>query len=75
MHIYYISISISLCIYLHLVIYCNHEMTHTSYAICQNQIYIKLYGPFLWVGGNCLKTRQSHYEEIVYFLPEILGTH
>ena len=26
------------------------------------------------MGYNCLKARQSNYEEIVYFLPEILGT-
>ena len=37
--------------------------------------YIKLYGPFLWMGCNCLKAIQSHYEETVYFLPEIPGTH
>ena len=37
--------------------------------------YIKLYGPFLWMWCNCLKAIQSHYEETVYFLPEIPGTH
>ena len=37
--------------------------------------YIKLYAPSLWMGWNCLKAIQSHYEETVYFLPEILGTH
>ena len=37
--------------------------------------YIKLYAPFLWMGCNCLKAIQSHYEETVYFLPEIPGTH
>ena len=37
--------------------------------------YIKLYGLFLWMGCNCLKAIQSHYEETVYFLPEIPGTH
>ena len=73
-YIYYISISISLPIYLYIVIVCDHEITHTSYAICRDQIYIKLYDSFLWMRCNCLKARQSHYEKIVYFLPEILGT-
>ena len=54
---------------------CDHEITHTSYAICGDKIYIKLYGRFVWMGCNCLKTRQSHYEETVYFFPEIPGTH
>ena len=32
--------------------------------------------PFLCMGYNCLKARQSHYEETtVYFLPEVPGTH
>ena len=35
----------------------------------------KLYGPFLWMGCNCLKAIQSYYEETVYVLPEIPGTH
>ena len=35
--------------------------------------YIKLYAPFLWMGCNCLKAIQSHYEETVYFLPDIPG--
>ena len=35
--------------------------------------YIKLYGPFLWMGCNCLTAIESHYEEIVCFLPEIPG--
>ena len=35
--------------------------------------YIKLNGPFLWKGWNCLKAIQSHYEETVS--PEIPGTH
>ena len=25
----------------------------------------------MWIGCNCLKARQSYYEETVYFLPEI----
>ena len=75
MHIYYISISISLCIYLHIAIVCNHEITNTSYTICRDKIYIKLYDPLFWLGCNCLKARQNHYKETVYFLPEILGTH
>ena len=37
--------------------------------------YIKLYGPFFWMGCNCLKAIQSHYGETVYFLPEIAGSH
>ena len=37
--------------------------------------YIKLYSPFVWMGCNCLKATQSYYEETVYFLPEIPGTH
>ena len=37
--------------------------------------YIKLYGSFLWMGCTCLKAIQIHYEETVYFLPEIPGTH
>ena len=28
----------------------------------------KLYGPFLWMGFNCLQDK-SHFEEVVYFLP------
>ena len=27
-----------------------------------------LYGPFLWMGFNCLKVTYSHFEEAVYFL-------
>ena len=37
-------------------------------------IYI-IYGPFTLMGCNCLKARQSHYEETVYFLPESPGTY
>ena len=37
--------------------------------------YIKLYGSFLWIGCNCLKAIQSHYQETVYFLLGIPGTH
>ena len=71
MYIYVIYIYV----YMHIVIVCDHEITHTSYAICRDKIYIKLYGPLLWMGCNCLKARQSHYEETVYFLPEISGAH
>ena len=71
MYIYVIYIYV----YMHIVIVCDHEITHTSYAICRDKIYIKLYGPLLWMGCNCLKARQSHYEETVYFLPEIFGSH
>ena len=76
-YLYYISISISIsiCLCIYIVIVCDHEITHTSYAICQDKIYVKLYGPFLRMRCNCLKARQSHYEETVYFLPEIPGTH
>ena len=38
-------------------------------------ICIKFYGPILWMECNCLRAIQSHYEETVYFLPEIPGTH
>ena len=31
--------------------------------------------PFLCMRCNCLKAIQSHYEETVYFLPEIPGAH
>ena len=60
---------------MYIVIVYDHDITHTSYAICQNKIYIKLYGPLLSMGCNCLKARQSQYDEAVYFLPEITGTH
>ena len=62
-------------IYIYIAIVCDHEITHTSYAIYRDKIYIKLYGLFLWMGCNCLKARQSHYEEVVYFSPEIPGSH
>ena len=71
----YIYISLSIYIYMYIVIVCDHEITHTSYAVCRDKIYIKLYGPFLRIGCNCLKAKQSHYEETVYFLPETPGTH
>ena len=38
-------------------------------------LYIELYGPFFWMRCTCLKAIQSHYEEIVYFYPEIPCTH
>ena len=68
-------VSIYIYIYIYIAIVCDHEITHTSYVIYRDKIYIKLYGLFLWMGCNCLKTRQSHYEKTVYFLPEIPGTH
>ena len=37
--------------------------------------YIKLYSLFVWMECNCFKATQSYYEETVYFLPEIPGTH
>ena len=64
-----LSLSIYICIYI--VIVCDHEITHASYAICRDKIYIKFYDPFLWMGCNVPKARQSHYEQTVYFLPEI----
>ena len=52
----YISVYLYLSIYLsiYLAIVCDHEITHTSYAICREKIYRKLYGPILWMGSNCL---------------------
>ena len=51
-YIYYISLSVSLSIYIAIV--CDHEIAHTSYAIYRDKIYIyiKLYGPFLWMGAT-----------------------
>ena len=69
----YIYIYFFLSLHIYIVIVCDHEITHTSYAICPNKIYIKLCGLFLWM--RCLKARQSHYEGIIYFLPEHPGTH
>ena len=37
-------------------------------------LYIYTIYRLLWKGCNCLKARQSHYEETVYFLPEVPGT-
>ena len=71
MYIYiYIYIYI---LYIYIIIVCDHEITHTSYVIYRDKIYTKLYGPFLSMGCNWLKARQSHYEETVYLLPEIPG--
>ena len=71
----FLSLSLSLSIYIYICIYivivCDHEITHASYAICRDKIYIKFYDPFLWMGCNVPKARQSHYEQTVYFLPEI----
>ena len=36
-------------IYIYLVTVCDHEITHRSYVICRDKIYIKLYGLFLWM--------------------------
>ena len=51
-YILYISICLSLSIYIAIV--CDHEIAHTSYAIYRDKIYIyiKLYGPFLWMGAT-----------------------
>ena len=71
----FLSLSLSLSLYIYICIYivivCDHEITHASYAICRDKIYIKFYDPFLWMGCNVPKARQSHYEQTVYFLPEI----
>ena len=48
---------------------------YNIYIYIYTYTYIKFYGPFLWMGVNYLKAIQSHYEETVYFLPEIPGTH
>ena len=55
----YMSVDIYIYIYIYIVIVCNHEITHTSYGICRDKIYLKLYAPFC--GYDCLKSRQSHY--------------
>ena len=57
--------------HMYIAIICDHEIRHTSYTICQTNFM----APFLWMECNCLKARQSHYEEAGYFLPEIPGTH
>ena len=67
----FLSLALSLYIYVYIVLVCDHEITHASYVTCRDKIYIKFYDPFLWMGCNCLKARQSHYEQTVYFLPEI----
>ena len=54
---------------MYIVIVCDHEITRKNYAICRDKMFIdiiKLYGPFLWMGCNCLKAKQSQYEETVY---------
>ena len=51
------------------------DSPHNPLALFGRPKYIKVYGPFLWKGCNCPKAIQSHYEETVYFLPEIPGTH
>ena len=71
----YMYLYLYLSLHIYIVIVCNHEITHTSYAFCRYKIYIKLYDAFLWIGCNCLKARQRHYKETVYFLPEIPGIH
>ena len=50
------------------------DSTQPLTIIWKTPIY-KLYGHFLWMGCKSLKVIQSHYEEAVYFLPEIPGTH
>ena len=43
-------------------------------AIWKTPIY-KFLWPLFVDGCNCLKAIKSHYEETVYFLPEVPGTH
>ena len=57
---------------MYIVIVCDYEITHRSYAICRDKIYIKFYGSFLWMGCNCLKARQSHYERQFTFYQKFL---
>ena len=49
--------------------------THKLCNLPRQDIYIKIYGPFVWMGCNCLQAKQIHYEETVYFLPEIPASH
>ena len=77
-YIIYLYLSLSLSLYIYIVIVCDHEITHKhtqAMQFAKTKYYIKFYSPFLWMGCNCLKARRSHYEETVYFLPEIPGTH
>ena len=74
----YLYLSLSLSLYIYIVIVCDHEITHKhtqAMQFTETRYYIKFYCSFLWMGCNCLKARQSHCEETVYFLPEIPGTH
>ena len=75
-YLYYISIStsISFCLYIYIYSYCLRSRNNT-HKLCNlpRQDKNKTLWPFLWM--RCLKARQSHYEGIIYFLPEISGTH
>ena len=53
-YIYIIYLYLSLSLYIYIAIVCDHEIAHTSYAIYRDKIYIyiKLYGPFLWMGAT-----------------------
>ena len=52
-YIYILYIYIYIYIYIYKVIVCNHEITHTSYEICRDKIYKKLYGgPLLWMDAT-----------------------
>ena len=64
MYIYFFSLSLPLSLFVYS--YILRSRSYASYAICRDKIYIKLYGPFLYMGWNCLKARQSQYEETVY---------
>ena len=71
MYIYiYIHLYIYIYTFINIYIYINVYIIYIYIYI-----YIRLYGLFLWMGCNCLKARQSHYEETFYFLPESPSTH
>ena len=54
--------------------------THSHCLQFMNGIFSfkKIYGPFLWMGFNCLKARATSRRQITFFtskFPEIPGTH
>ena len=47
-----------------------NEIQVSATQLLKKKLFLKkLCAPFLWMGFNCLKAIQSHYEETVYFLP------
>ena len=51
MYIYIcINIYIYIYIYIYIFIVCDYEITHTSYAICRDKIYINFMAPFCGLG-------------------------